>query len=344
MEKYEGYLATLDVLKSCNSDKLNKILKSFPTLVFKVIFSAANDEALDYGFSFDFHGSVWNVKQDGHQLTVVQDNMEKGVREVLVLKDFSKINKLEKRTLKDAAAYLVDDMEGRVEQSFICFMRLNDGYKIYLKEQTEVEDKVVDEKDSFIDVRAKYFQNGFELIKSPSLEKKLQLFSSLTKKEKANSIVEILSKDRETKKTLEYMFACGGKLAYKGNTAVIEVTDEHDLQLKAEFFLDANLDALLNNQSSGTIAKIIEKQPQGLVIEDSYKLDYSFVKPPYMLVYEGEEIDKDEREYYIDNHSLIVLKQERTKALRGFRLEGNGLNKTLCEVDKNEIFKDEKQM
>ena len=344
MEKYEGYLATLDVLKSCKDEKLNKILKSFPTLVFKVIFSSASDEALDYGFSFDFHGSVWNVKQDGHQLTVVQDNFENGLREVLVLKDFSKINKLEKRTLKDAAAYLTDDMAGRVERAFVCFMRLNDGYKVYLKEQTEIEEKIVDEKDSFIDVRAKYFQNGFEIIRNPKFEKKLQSFETMDKKDKVDSIVDILSKDRETRKTLEYMFACGGKLAYKDNTAFVEVVDEHELYLKAEFYLDLKIDDLLKNKPCGVIAKITEKQPRGLVIEDTYKLDYDFIKTPYMLVYEGEEVDKDETEYYIDNHSLIVLKQERTKSLRGFKLEGKALNKTLCEVDKKEIFKEEKQM
>ena len=33
MEKYEGYLATLDVLKSVKNDKLDNILKGFPNLV-----------------------------------------------------------------------------------------------------------------------------------------------------------------------------------------------------------------------------------------------------------------------------------------------------------------------
>lgn len=344
MEKYEGYLSTLDVLKSCGNDKLNKILKSFPTLVLKVIFSAASDDVLDNGFSFDYHGAVWNVVQEGHQLSLCKDDIEKGVREILVVRDFSKINKLDKGTLKDAAAYLVDDMEGRVEQSYICFMRVEDGYKVYLKEQTEVEEKVVEEKDSFINVKAKYFQNGFELIKSPSLEKKTILFSELGKKDKAEKIINTLSCDRETKKTLEYMFACGGKLTYGKDVATIEVTDEHELSLKLELYLNSKIDNLLLNSESGVIAKLTEKQPNGMEIVDSYKLDYAFIKTPYSIVYEGEEVDKDEKEYYVDNRSMIVLKQERTKSLRGFTLSGKGLNKTLCEVGKKELFEEEKQL
>lgn len=343
MEKYEGFLATIDVLRSCEDEEIKNILKGFPKLVLKVVFSAVTDEVLAEGIGFELHDAVWQVSQEGEKLTILKDDYKTGLREALVVKDFSKINRLEKRTLKDAAYYQSDDMAGSVKQSYFCFTRLNDGYKIYLKQQTHFEDNVVDEADRFIDVRAKYFQNGLELIKSPSLQKRVVTFAELTRKEKVKTLIEVLSQDRELKRDIEFIAKNGGKLTYKKNVATMETTTEDNITVRAEFLLNAEVDNLLSNKSAGVIARITEIQPSGLKIVDTYKLDYDFIKPPYAVVYEGEVDNKEDREYYIDNHSMIVLKQEREKSLKQFTLAGKSLNKTICEIDKEIVFKTTEQ-